>query len=143
AIAGRKTRLLAHGQSAVLTVSFPREGRVAYRCSVPGHAAAGMKGVLTIARGRARPPATTGTTAPPAPTTASPAAGLKLTKIGDFERPVLVTAPLGDPHRLFVVEQRGLIRELVDDQPTGKPFLDLTDEVVEVSERGLLSAAFA
>ena len=142
AIGGRKTRLLARGQSAVLTVSIPRQGRIAYRCSVPGHAAAGMEGVLSVAKAGACPTATSTTAA--APTTTAPAeAGLKLTKIGDFERPVLVTAPLGDPHRVFVVEQRGLIRALIDDRPTGKPFLDLTGEVVEVSERGMLSAAFA
>jgi glucose/arabinose dehydrogenase len=143
AIAGRKTPLLAHGKTAVLTVVFHRSGRFVYSCTVPGHAAAGMKGVLTVARPRAPAPTTNTTTAAQPTTTAPAEVGLQLTKIGDFQRPVLVTAPLGDPHRLFVVEQRGMIRELVDDRLNTKPFLDLTNQVVEVSERGMLSAAFA
>jgi uncharacterized cupredoxin-like copper-binding protein len=47
-IKGRKTRLLAHGQSARLRVVFLRRGHYPYKCTVPGHAAAGMKGVFTI-----------------------------------------------------------------------------------------------
>lgn len=47
-IKGRKTRLLAHGQSATLRVTFVRKGHYPYKCTVPGHAAAGMKGVFTI-----------------------------------------------------------------------------------------------
>jgi uncharacterized cupredoxin-like copper-binding protein len=47
-ISGRKTRLLSHGQSTTLRVSFLRKGTYAYKCTVPGHAAAGMKGVFTI-----------------------------------------------------------------------------------------------
>ncbi len=47
-IKGRKTRLLTHGQSATLRVVFLRKGHYSYSCTVPGHAAAGMKGVFTI-----------------------------------------------------------------------------------------------
>lgn|SRR5262249_33209645 len=47
-IKGRKTRLLSHGQSATLRVTFLRKGAYPYKCTVPGHAAAGMKGVFTI-----------------------------------------------------------------------------------------------
>ena len=47
-IKGRKTRLLAHGQSATLRVVFLRKGHFSYSCTVPGHAALGMKGVFTI-----------------------------------------------------------------------------------------------
>jgi uncharacterized cupredoxin-like copper-binding protein len=47
-ISGRKTRLLSHGQSATLRVTFLRKGTYPYKCTVPGHAAAGMKGVFTI-----------------------------------------------------------------------------------------------
>jgi uncharacterized cupredoxin-like copper-binding protein len=45
---GRKTTMLSHGQSATLRVTFLRKGAYAYKCTVPGHAAAGMKGVFTI-----------------------------------------------------------------------------------------------
>jgi uncharacterized cupredoxin-like copper-binding protein len=47
-ISGRKTKLLSHGQSATLRVTFLRKGHYTYQCTVPGHAAAGMKGVFTI-----------------------------------------------------------------------------------------------
>jgi len=47
-IKGQKTRKLSHGQSATLRVTFLRKGTYPYKCTVPGHAAAGMKGVFTI-----------------------------------------------------------------------------------------------
>ena len=47
-ISGRKTKLISHGQSATLRVTFLRKGSYPYKCTVPGHAAAGMKGVFTI-----------------------------------------------------------------------------------------------
>jgi len=48
-ISGRKTKMLSHGQTATLRVVFLRKGAYPYKCTVPGHAAAGMKGVFTIA----------------------------------------------------------------------------------------------
>ena len=47
-IKGRTTRMLSHGQSATLRITFLRKGAYAYKCTVAGHAAAGMKGVFTI-----------------------------------------------------------------------------------------------
>jgi uncharacterized cupredoxin-like copper-binding protein len=47
-IAGKKTKLLAKGKSATLTASFSSVGKYAYLCTVRGHAAGGMKGVLTV-----------------------------------------------------------------------------------------------
>jgi plastocyanin len=47
-IKSRKTRILSHGQSATLRVTFLRKGHYSYKCTVPGHAAAGMKGVFTV-----------------------------------------------------------------------------------------------
>jgi glucose/arabinose dehydrogenase len=141
AVAGRKSAVLRPGRSAVLEVVLPRAGSYPYRCTVAGHAALGMKGVLTV--GRAAPTATAKPTTTTAPaTTTSGLTAVKLTKIGDFQRPVFVTAPLGDPDRLFVVEQAGTIQEVIPGQPS-QPFLDISDQVKEVSERGLLSMAFA
>ncbi len=144
AIGTRKTRLLQPGRSAVLPVTFARGGKVAFRCTVPGHAALGMRGTLTVGQAP-RPPATTTkpptTTAPP-PSTGAPVR-LELTKIGDFARPVFVTAPAGDPNHLFVAEQRGTVQQVVDGQLQPTPFLDVTDHVLEVSERGFLGIAFA
>jgi uncharacterized cupredoxin-like copper-binding protein len=47
-INGRKTKMLTHGQSDTLRVTFLRKGAYPYKCTVPGHAAAGMRGVFTI-----------------------------------------------------------------------------------------------
>jgi nitrite reductase (NO-forming) len=46
-IGGKKTPLLSPGKSATLTVTL-KKGKAAYECAVSGHAAAGMKGVLTV-----------------------------------------------------------------------------------------------
>lgn len=144
AIGTRKTRLLQPGRSAVLLVTFARGARVAFRCTVPGHAALGMRGTLAVGT-TPGPPATTTrppiTTAPP-PSTGAPVR-LQLTKIGVFTRPVFVTAPAGDPNHLFVAEQRGTVQQVVDGQVQPTPFLDVTDHVLEVSERGFLGIAFA
>jgi uncharacterized cupredoxin-like copper-binding protein len=47
-ISGRKTRVISPGASTTLRVTFLRKGHYSYSCTVPGHAAAGMKGVFTI-----------------------------------------------------------------------------------------------
>lgn len=44
-IAGKKTPLIRPGKTAVLKVTV-KKGANPYLCKVPGHAAAGMKGVL-------------------------------------------------------------------------------------------------
>jgi uncharacterized cupredoxin-like copper-binding protein len=46
-IAGKKTALLKPGKSATLTVTL-KKGSSAYKCTVPGHAQAGMKGTLKV-----------------------------------------------------------------------------------------------
>ena len=45
-IAGKKTAIVAPGKSATLRVKIAKKGRFGYLCTVPGHAAAGMKGVF-------------------------------------------------------------------------------------------------
>jgi plastocyanin len=49
-IAGKKSALIAPGKGSLLRVVFRRAGRYPYVCTVPGHAAAGMKGVLKVTR---------------------------------------------------------------------------------------------
>ena len=46
-IDGTSTPLIAPGKSATLHVTLSR-GQLLYECTVPGHAAAGMKGFLTV-----------------------------------------------------------------------------------------------
>jgi uncharacterized cupredoxin-like copper-binding protein len=47
-IAGHKTRLLSPLQTQTLKVTFTKAGKYPYLCTVTGHAAAGMKGTLTV-----------------------------------------------------------------------------------------------
>jgi glucose/arabinose dehydrogenase len=58
-----------------------------------------------------------------------------------FNRPVFLTAPIGDP-RLFVVERSGTIK-IVENGALGGTFLDISGQVTSDSgERGLLGLAF-
>jgi uncharacterized cupredoxin-like copper-binding protein len=47
-ILGKKTPVLQPGKSATLKVTFKKAGKHPYLCTVVGHAAAGMKGTLTV-----------------------------------------------------------------------------------------------
>jgi len=136
AIGGRRTRVLKPGQSATLVARFTTKGLKRFLCTVSGHARLGMKGALGVAV----PPPPAAPVAPPATVLSGTA---RLTKIGDFERPTLVTAPPGDGRDLFVVEQAGRIRVIHDGALAEQPFLDIRDEVLMTNEPGLLSLAFA
>jgi glucose/arabinose dehydrogenase len=60
-----------------------------------------------------------------------------------FSNPLYLTAAPADTHRVFVVEQTGRIKIIVNDTvilPT--PFLDLHTKISSGGERGLLSMAF-
>jgi uncharacterized cupredoxin-like copper-binding protein len=46
-IAGKKTPMIAGHKTATLTVTLKKGKKYPYLCTVPGHAAAGMKGVVT------------------------------------------------------------------------------------------------
>jgi uncharacterized cupredoxin-like copper-binding protein len=45
-IAGKATKMLGHGKSASITVTLKKGKKYTYICTVPGHAAAGMKGTF-------------------------------------------------------------------------------------------------
>jgi len=63
---------------------------------------------------------------------------------GGFERPLYVADANDGSGRLFVVEQGGTIRVIVDGAVQEAPFLDITDRVgSQASEQGLLGLAFA
>jgi glucose/arabinose dehydrogenase len=69
--------------------------------------------------------------------------GVRLVRIGRFDSPLYVTAPPRDRRRLFVVEQTGRIRVLVDGKRRAQPFLNLSRDITSGGEQGLLSMAFA
>jgi mono/diheme cytochrome c family protein len=86
--AGKATAVLKTGKSATITVKLEK-GRHEYLCTVAGHAAAGMKGILGVGVAApvaipkptpVVPPTTTTTTAPPAtgPVVGDPVAGATL-----------------------------------------------------------------
>jgi uncharacterized cupredoxin-like copper-binding protein len=47
-INGKKTKMIGPGKTAKLTVTFKKKGNYRYICTVPGHAALGMKGVFAV-----------------------------------------------------------------------------------------------
>ena len=47
-INGRQTPLTRPGKTARLVVTFKKKGKYPYKCTVPGHAQAGMKGLFTV-----------------------------------------------------------------------------------------------
>jgi uncharacterized cupredoxin-like copper-binding protein len=64
---GKVTKTLKPGQSASFTVTIKKAGKYEYLCSIPGHAAGGMKGLIGF--GVAVPPAPPVTTTPGGTTT--------------------------------------------------------------------------
>lgn len=47
-ISGKSTPMIQPGKTAKLIITFKKAGKFSYLCTVPGHAAAGMKGVFTV-----------------------------------------------------------------------------------------------
>jgi len=80
ACVGKVTKLLKHGNTATLTIKLTK-GQYEYLCTVPGHAAAGMKGLIGVGvkvtpGAVVAPPKPTTTTSPtkttPSPVTTTP-----------------------------------------------------------------------
>ena len=59
-----------------------------------------------------------------------------------FDAPLDVAAPANEPGRLYVVEQKGLIRVVANGRVRAEPFLDVQNLVTSGGEQGLLSVAF-
>ena len=47
-IAGKKSPMVGPKKTKLFVVTLTKKGKIAYICTVPGHAAAGMKGKLTV-----------------------------------------------------------------------------------------------
>ena len=62
-IGGKKTKTLAPGKTAKLTVKFTKKGQYAFLCTLFGHAKAGMKGKYAVATSPSRRRRTKTTTA--------------------------------------------------------------------------------
>ena len=110
-IAGKKTRVLKPGTSAILRVRFKKKGRFAYICTVPGHAAIGMKGVLPVGTTPGKTTTVTTTTTTPTTTTTTtttvpgPASTIN---VGMFEyRFELSPATVPSGTVTFVITNRG------------------------------------
>jgi glucose/arabinose dehydrogenase len=125
AIAAKRTRLLRKGQRATLVVSFTQPGT--YRAT-----ARGLTRLIRVTQPEPEPE--------PEP---EPARSVRLTQVGLFSTPTDIDAPPRDEHRLFIVEQPGTVRLLVDGVARPTPFLDLRGHVDNAFEGGLLSIAFA
>jgi uncharacterized cupredoxin-like copper-binding protein len=113
-IHGKKTRNLNPGQSATLTVKFTKKARYAYVCTIPGHAALGMKGVFSVgvAAVKPRPAPTTTTTAtaqaPPPTTTVAVGSAHTTITVGMFEyRFDLTQSTIPSGQVTFVIVNKG------------------------------------
>ena len=74
---------------------------------------------------------------------ASAAAEPAFVSLGSFDAPISVTAPPRDTSRVFVVERGGTIQVVKGGTRVGTPFLDISGDVDQAGERGLLSMTFA
>ncbi len=129
-IGGRRTRPLAHGEREMLSIDLA-QGVHSFSSSRPGDAALGMRGVIRASAGsRAKPLVTR--------------SRLTLRTIAtDLGALTSVASPPGDPRRLLVTRQDGLVLLFRDGARVERPFLDLRPVVRAQGEKGLLSIAFA
>jgi len=132
AIAGKRTPALAHGGRATLSVVVTEAGAYRFSSSQPGEAAIGMQGSLKAGvRGEKGSPVVT-------------RSRLQLTPVGTGLGPLtFAAAPPGDPDRLMVVRQDGLVYLFEDGKQADRPFLDMRNVVRAEGEKGLLSIAFS
>src|SRR6266550_5210093 len=117
-IAGKKTPLIRPGKSATLKVVFHKKGRYAYLCTVPGHAALGMKGVLGVGVNAPHPTTTTSatTTATTTPTTTTTTTGPGGTvQVSEFEYGfTLSPAAIPSGNVTFVMKNVGTVTHNFD-----------------------------
>jgi len=68
--------------------------------------------------------------------------GVRLEEVGEFESPVFLAQPDGDPEHVYVVEQCGRVLRVPAGGGRPEPFLDVSELVTCGGEQGLLSLAF-
>ncbi len=97
--------------------------------------------VTAVGHGATSVIASFGASGGPATITVSAAPTVQM--VADFlSSPLYLTQAPGDTSRLFVVEQPGTIKVILNGSVLGTPFLDITTLVSFSGERGLLSMAF-
>jgi plastocyanin len=113
-IAGKLTKKLNPGQSQTLKVVFKKKAKVAYFCTILGHAKLGMKGVFGVGVKVAKPkppaPTTTTTTTTQTTTTSTATVGNTATtvQVGMFEyRFDLSAASVPSGQVTFVITNKG------------------------------------
>jgi glucose/arabinose dehydrogenase len=74
---------------------------------------------------------------------AAPPRRFRLEAVGRFNQPVYVTQPVGETHRLFVVEKTGRVRVVRGGKVLHAPFLSVRGRTSQLTEQGLLGLAFA
>ena len=74
-------------------------------------------------------------------TTGSGGGGVALQRVGEFDQPTYVAQAPGS-NDLYVVEKLGRLRIVRDGETLGRPALDISAEVSDDGEQGLLSVAF-
>lgn len=99
ACVGKATAVIPPKHSATLTVKFTKKGNYEYLCTVPGHAAAGMKGKLGIGEVATAPTTTAAatTTTAPVTTTAAVTTTTAATTTTAIVKPPATEALIGDP----------------------------------------------
>jgi glucose/arabinose dehydrogenase len=114
--------------------------RMQHRLSIAvGLALAITVGVLLVVLGSADDAAGRG-----APPIGDGTGGVDFGNVGDgtFDSPVNVAFAPGQPSNVYVVEQDGTVRVLVNNIEQPEPFLDITQLTQGSGERGLLGLAF-
>ena len=105
-----------------------------------------MKRAVTVLLALALPASLSAACGDDGPNPSEPPAGTVPVGLQDVASglsvPLYLTAPAGDPTRLFIVEKGGAIRVVKDGALLPTPFLDLTGRVSTGGEQGLLGLAF-
>ena len=124
-----RSRLIVPGGTASFAVRFTTAGMKELRSTTPSNRklVPVVSSIRVLADGR----------------TTTMISHLGLTLVGKFASPTFVVAPPGDPSRLLVVQQNGLVSLIENGVLKPDPFLDLRGVVHADGEKGLLSIAFA
>ena len=105
-----------------------------------------MKRAVTVLLALALPASLSAACGDDGPSPSEPPAGTVPVGLQDIASglsvPLYLTAPAGDPTRLFIVEKGGAIRVVKDGALLPTPFLDLTGRVSTGGEQGLFGLAF-